>query len=180
MEQKCSLGEGSWFPSRDIHNSIFELFYRCWKPHQVGEGNCILPTSTVLDPKPVGTRQLMMLTHFSATTSQKNVLELIRPLWIVTIRLLLPTQVWTHSFEGISPLLLLPGKARKLSFSTSKKKKKKERKKERKEKKEKENVPTGGCSGSSTYFPPLLLKHVSICYTMNKNCFVTIKRSLFL
>ena len=33
-------------PSRDIHNNIFELFCRYWRPHQVEEVKGMVPTST--------------------------------------------------------------------------------------------------------------------------------------
>ena len=47
------MGQGSGSPSREMHNNIFELFCRYWNFHQVGEVNCMLPTSTV-DSKPAG------------------------------------------------------------------------------------------------------------------------------
>ena len=40
----AALGQSPGSPSRDTHN-ILELFCRYWNPHQVGEVNCMLPTS---------------------------------------------------------------------------------------------------------------------------------------
>ena len=44
-KQQCGLGAGSWSPSRDAQKSMIEPFCRYRNPHQVGEGNCVLPTS---------------------------------------------------------------------------------------------------------------------------------------
>ena len=43
---RSGLGQGPGSPSKDTQNSTFELFCRYWNPHQVGEVNCVLPTST--------------------------------------------------------------------------------------------------------------------------------------
>ena len=56
--------------SRSVHNSIFELFWRCrvcryWNPYRVGEVNCLLS-------RPVGTTQCMMLTPNYLTTNQSE------------------------------------------------------------------------------------------------------------
>ena len=42
----AALGQGPGSPSRDTHNSTFELFCRYWNLLQVGEVNCMLPTGT--------------------------------------------------------------------------------------------------------------------------------------
>ena len=42
----AALGRSRSPFSRQIQNEIFELFHRYWNPHQVGDINCMLPTST--------------------------------------------------------------------------------------------------------------------------------------
>ena len=96
------LKEGS---SRDIQNNIFELFCRYWNPHQVGETNCMLLTKT--DPRPIGTRRLMMLTPTYLTTKPIRRMSTSWscpcPLGSITIKLFTThLQVGTYSFEGIS------------------------------------------------------------------------------
>ena len=49
----------------------FELLCRCWNPRQVGEVNCVLPTSTETS-RLVGTRRLMMSPPSYPTTNQSE------------------------------------------------------------------------------------------------------------
>ena len=58
----------AWVPSRDTRSNTFELLCRCWNPHRVGEVNCCPQAQ----PRPVGTRSLMMLTLTYLTTHQSE------------------------------------------------------------------------------------------------------------
>ena len=120
-KQQCTLGQGPGSPWRDTHNNIFELFCSYWNPHQVGEVNYMLPTSTETPDQlePEGWWYWLPLT--SPPTNQKNVHELITPsLNHYYKNSHYPLHAGAHSFEGICPLWPpLPGKAIKLFFSTS-------------------------------------------------------------
>ena len=53
-----------------IHNIIFELFHRYWNLHQVGKVN--YAPHKLADPRPIGTRRLMMLISTYLTTNQSE------------------------------------------------------------------------------------------------------------
>ena len=115
-----ALGQGPGSPSRDTHNDTFELFCRYWNSHQVEK--VLYGAHKHVDPRPVGTRRLVMLasTHLTTNPSEECPRAdhaLFEPLLENSS---LPLQVGTHSFEGISQLWTpLPGKAIKLFFFTS-------------------------------------------------------------
>ena len=117
----AALGQCPGSPSRDTHNNILELFCRYWNPHQVGEVNCLLSTSTETPDGLEPEGWWCWLPPTSPPTNQKNVHQLIKPSlnhYYKTSHY--PLEVRTHSFEGISPLWPpLPGQAVKLFFSTS-------------------------------------------------------------
>ena len=102
--QERFLREGS---SRDIQNNIFELFCRYWNPHQVGETNCMLPTSTQT-PDPLEPDDDDADSHLPYhQTNHKNVHELTMPMpswkhYYKTIHY--PSPGGDISFEGISLL----------------------------------------------------------------------------
>ena len=108
-------------PSQRIHTKNY-LWAICreWNPHQVGEANCVLPTST-RPQSGWNQNRWCWCPHTSSPTSQKNVQELnhysLNHYYKTSYY---PLQMGTHSFEGIRPLWPpLPGKAIKLFFSTS-------------------------------------------------------------
>ena len=111
LKNGAALGQGPGSLSRGMHNNILELFVRYWNPHQAQKVNCMLLTSTYApdQPEPEGWCWLPLT---SPPANQKNVHKLIMPFWNITVKL--------HSFEDVSPLWpSLPGKAKKLFFSTS-------------------------------------------------------------
>ena len=67
----AALGQSPGSPSTDTCNNIFELFCRYWNPFQVGEVNneWWYAAHKHVDPRPVGTWRLMMLTSTYLTTS---------------------------------------------------------------------------------------------------------------
>ena len=68
----AALGNGHFSISGYTRN-IFELFYRYWNALQVGEvKNGILTAQKHIDPRPVGTWRLMMLTLTYLTTNQSE------------------------------------------------------------------------------------------------------------
>ena len=75
----AALQPGPGFPLRDTYYNIFKLFGRYWNPHQVGEVNCMLPTSPLTPGRfePEGWWFWLPLT--SLPTIQKNVHELSTP-----------------------------------------------------------------------------------------------------
>ena len=119
----AALGQGPGSPPTDTHNNIFELFCRYWNPLQVGRVNNYwwYASHKHVDPRPVGTWRLMMLTSTYLTTNQP--IRRMSTSWshLITIKLLTTLSKLGHmGFEGISPLWPpLPGKAIKLFFSTS-------------------------------------------------------------
>ena len=99
----AALGQGPGSPSRDIHNSIFELFRRYWNLHQVGKVTMLLRSTQTPDPlEPEGWWCWFPLT--SPPTNQKNVPELITPSLNHYCKTPHYPSKWGHSFAGISPL----------------------------------------------------------------------------
>ena len=48
--KSAAWGQGSDFPSRDIHDNTFELFSGYRNTYQIGEVNCVLPKVAMLTP----------------------------------------------------------------------------------------------------------------------------------
>ena len=77
-----ALQQSPGLPSRDTYYNIFKLFGRYWRPCQVGEVNCMLPTSPLTPGRfePEGWWFWLPLT--SLPTIQNNVHELITPFFL--------------------------------------------------------------------------------------------------
>ena len=69
-EQLCSLGQGPGPPSRDTQNIHLSCFTDTGTPTRWEKLSECCPQA--LDPRPVGTRRLMMLTSTYLTTNQSE------------------------------------------------------------------------------------------------------------
>ena len=114
------MGQVPVSPSRDTHNNTLELLCWHWNPHQLGEVNCLLPTSKetadLLEPQ--GWECWLPLT--SPPANQNNVQSCSCRLWTRITTLLTTCSKGTHSFGHFSLLWpSLAGKVIKLFFPTS-------------------------------------------------------------
>ena len=85
--------------SRDTHRNIFELFCRCWNLSQLGEGNCMLTTSTQT-PDWLEAGGWCQLPVTSSPTRQKKAHEVTMLRYLHTIRLLTVPSIGVTQFWG--------------------------------------------------------------------------------